>query len=141
MRMKAKRDGNEGEIVQALQLLGYGVYRLSDPGFPDLAIWRDSWGGFMKPVEVKTKRGKLTMAQRRYPGPRTVVRSVDEIVDSITAEGAATDRLLAQSALELLQPFFHHKPTCAADSFDTGLCDCGLREALQAAGLLPIRPL
>jgi hypothetical protein len=131
MRQKARRDANETEIIQALQRLGYGVYRLSDPGFPDLAIWRDSWGRFMIPVEVKAKRGQLTMAQRRYPGPRTVVRSVDEIVN-----WAFQDPV---SLLALLRPYLHHQPMCSADSFETGQCHCGLRKALQAAGLLPIQ--
>jgi hypothetical protein len=31
-----------------------------------------------------------------------------------------------------IRSFVQHKPTCAADSFDTGLCDCGLRDALSA---------
>ena len=77
MRQKAKRDTLETQIVDALRLRGIFVVRLSDPGFPDLACWREGWA-YIVPIEVKSSRGKLTAAQQKYTGPRHVVRSVEE---------------------------------------------------------------
>lgn len=83
MRLKAKRDANEAAIVEALQAHGIGVYRLNDPGAPDLLAWEPG-DRFMHgkprayPLEVKSKTGRLTRAQRAYQGPRWVVRTPAE---------------------------------------------------------------
>lgn len=61
MRWAAKRDANEGAIIQALNLAGWVCFRISDAGFPDLLIVRH---GLVRLVEVKAKGGSLTPAQR-----------------------------------------------------------------------------
>jgi hypothetical protein len=40
VRTAAKRDGNEDEIVEALEGAGYKVFPLSDEGIPDLLVGR-----------------------------------------------------------------------------------------------------
>ena len=75
---------NEAAIVQALRQAGIGVYRLSDPGCPDLLCYRGWWspesatGATVTLLEVKSQTGRLTKAQRGYMGPRYVVRTVAE---------------------------------------------------------------
>lgn len=77
MRLRARRDSNEGAIVDALKAIGVQVERVNSPGFPDLACWR--WGDDrVTLVEVKTRTGRLTEAQQRARVPSTVVRTVDE---------------------------------------------------------------
>lgn len=79
MRTKAKRDAGEKAIVDALRAAGIGVYRLNDPGAPDLIAWKgDTRQGWMVLLEVKAKTGRLTKAQQTYTGPRIVVRSPKE---------------------------------------------------------------
>lgn len=62
-RYGAKRDTNEPEIVRALQLAGWSVFSLSQPGFPDLMCVR---GGTVRLLEVKEPRN-----QKGEPKPLT----------------------------------------------------------------------
>ena len=81
MRRVARRDGNEQEIVEALEAIGVVVIRLSDPGVPDLLCYRHDRGWL--PIEVKKKGEPLTPAQlalrERVMFP--VVRSVEEALE------------------------------------------------------------
>lgn len=77
MRIRAKRDTLERQIVDALRIRGVFVVRLSDPGLPDLICWKEGWVCLIA-LEVKSPRGRLTQAQQRYTGPRQIVRSVEE---------------------------------------------------------------
>lgn len=74
---KSKRDGNEPDIVDALERVGAYVIRIDasrEGGQPDLLVYhRGRWF----PIEVKQRKGRLTEAQRRdrerapYPIART----------------------------------------------------------------------
>ena len=77
MRVKAKRDGPEAEIIQALEAFGVRVQILSDPGVPDLLVWTPRTG--MQLLEVKSRFGRLTRKQQAFTKmPYTVIRSVEE---------------------------------------------------------------
>lgn len=78
MRHAAKRDGNEPEIVEALEHLGVYVLRVSSPGAPDLLCYRDDRGWL--PIEIKQPGETLTPAQLalRARACFPVVRSVEE---------------------------------------------------------------
>lgn len=52
MRFAAKRDASEGPIVQALELSGWKVFKLSAPGWPDMMAARH---GAVVFLEAKTK--------------------------------------------------------------------------------------
>ena len=72
-----KRDANEKAIVQALERVGATVFRLSEPGCPDLLVgWRGQWF----PLEVKAADGTLTPLQSVTLTATgvTIVRSVDD---------------------------------------------------------------
>lgn len=72
-----RRDGNEAEIVQALEQLGVVVLRISGKGCPDLLL---HYQGIWQPVEVKSARGEPTIAQSvtQTQAPYPMVRTVDE---------------------------------------------------------------
>lgn len=87
-RYAAKRDSNEREIVKVLTACGASVAKLSDKGLPDLLI---GWQGRTILAETKTKRGKLTDAQREFidswqGAEIAVIRSVE---DALALIGAA----------------------------------------------------
>jgi hypothetical protein len=74
-----KRDANEPEIVQALRKSGSLVQRVSERGFCDL-ICQTLFGRVVL-LEVKSKGGTLTKAQRNHTDGGwkvTVVRTVDD---------------------------------------------------------------
>jgi hypothetical protein len=80
MRLKAKRDRNEPEIVQALERTGWQVVKLSMPHGPDLLLAK---AGRCLLAEVKTAKGKLQPGQAQWHaawrGPAVLVlRSVDD---------------------------------------------------------------
>ena len=68
-----RRDGNEGEIIDALESVGCQVWQISGRGLPDLLVYRE---GRYYPMEVKTRTGRLTDAQQDIPWP--IVRTVDD---------------------------------------------------------------
>lgn len=77
-----KRDGNERDIIAALENHGIIVVPVSGVGCPDLLCYSPLKRIWL-PVEVKTKAGKLTPSQVKlqrvaaYP----VVRSVTEALN------------------------------------------------------------
>lgn len=81
VRHAAKVDNNHGEIRDALRERGFTVSDFSHigGGFPDLGVFLDDRTVLL---EVKSKRGKLTPAQKAFhalwKGPLYVVRSVVE---------------------------------------------------------------
>ncbi len=87
MRTKAKRDGNEQAIVEALEAAGVCVLRVSSPGAPDLLlhddacrlVWRCRFNEWL-PAEVKTRTGRLTQAQREFlaKAEYPILRTVDD---------------------------------------------------------------
>lgn len=98
MRRK-KRDKNERGIVDALEMVGCKVLRVDDDsrsGTPDL-IARFSpldcdcpycRAGVLRWMEVKTKRGKLSDAQREFiAGWSNTVEVVRTIDDALKAVG------------------------------------------------------
>lgn len=93
IRRNPARDGNEAEIIAALERLGVSVQPLSGRGIPDL-LW--GWQGRMGLIEVKNPEGRaksrkqlLTKDQARWwgkwrgPLPR-VVKTVEEAVEVVT---------------------------------------------------------
>lgn len=85
-KYSARRDANEGEIVDALEGVGASVLRLSGSGIPDLAVYfRSTW--FL--MDAKTKRGKLTAVQTWAddisPDAVKIVRSVEQALTAIGA--------------------------------------------------------
>jgi Holliday junction resolvase len=60
MRWAAQRDKAEPAVVQALQLAGWAVERVSAPGFPDLLCVRR---GVAVLLEVKSQGGRMKPAQ------------------------------------------------------------------------------
>ena len=80
--MKAqRRDANEPDIVEALELLGYRVERHYTPDPFDLAVSRVGSPVCLR-VEVKTAKGALKDSQTEAleAGAIVVVRSADEAV-------------------------------------------------------------
>lgn len=101
-RYGAKRDTNEPEIVRALQLAGWSVFNLSQPGFPDLMCVR---GGVVRLLEVKEPRN-----QKGEPKPLTP--SQRETFPKFEAAGHRIEVVTTVvEALRALQP----KPMGAAE--------------------------
>ena len=64
MRLKARRDKIEPEVIEIFQWHGFAVYSISSLGFSDLVIADDK---VVALIEVKSgKAGKLTPAQIRF---------------------------------------------------------------------------
>ncbi len=77
MRRAARRDGNEAEIVDALERIGVTVYRVSAPGLPDLLTFHR---GHWIPLECKLPKGKLTekQAENFMRTPFAIARTVED---------------------------------------------------------------
>lgn len=84
MRQAAKRDGNEGEIVAALEAVGCVVHRLSQAGIPDLLVGRN---GVTYLLEVKERKGALTDEQEiffeNWNGCAYIVRCVEDALEVV----------------------------------------------------------
>lgn len=85
MKYKYKRDGNEAEIVKAMEAIGATVNKINGRDIPDLLVsYRGKW--FV--MEVKTKIGKLREGQERFQqvncAPVYVVRTSDEAIEVLT---------------------------------------------------------
>jgi hypothetical protein len=87
-------DSNQADIVQALRQAGYTVQDLSavGGGVPDLlvsGIDRETGRPANWVLETKTSVGKLNSRQRnwhaRWPGPKAVVRTIDEALKAVGA--------------------------------------------------------
>ena len=78
-----RRDGNEGEIVSALQKAGVAV-DYADRKPYDLVAGR---GGASYLLEIKTRKGKLRESQERFirewPGHYAVVRTAEEALKAV----------------------------------------------------------
>jgi hypothetical protein len=78
-RYAVKRDQNEQQIIDALCGVGADVVPLSQEGIGDLLV---GWRGENYMLEVKTDKGGLTDAQKRFAatwrGHYAVVRNVEE---------------------------------------------------------------
>jgi hypothetical protein len=87
VRRNPKRDGNERDIITALEKIGALVVPLSAPGVPDLLVgFRRHWWL----LEVKTAKGALTREQLDFrlqalthELPCTTVRTVDEALRAL----------------------------------------------------------
>lgn len=77
-------DANHGEIRDAFRrILGAdGVVDCSrfGSGFPDILVGH---GKICIPVEIKTKTGKLTDAQKKFPLFMVVVRNMDDVFKTV----------------------------------------------------------
>lgn len=85
MRLKAKRDKTEQEIVITLEAAGYGVIRISQGGLLDLLVCKDGKAWL---VECKSKGGKLTPKQQAFIAmwdscPVIVAKSASEVLEKI----------------------------------------------------------
>ncbi len=91
MRRAAKVDGNHSDIVTALRRCGCRVLSLATigKGVPDLLVFKRSTG-LLRLLEVKAKKGRLTVAQlESFPQwPVWVVRSVPEALEAMEIEAA-----------------------------------------------------
>jgi hypothetical protein len=78
-----RRDGNEPDIVEALELMGYRVERHYTPDPFDLLVSRIGSPVGLR-VEVKTPNGALKDSQEAAleEGAIVVVRSPDEAVEA-----------------------------------------------------------
>lgn len=86
-RRAARRDGNEGAIIEALKAAGATVYPISAKGVPDLLV---SFRGSTYLLETKSKGGKLTADQQDFfeswdGGALAIVRSVNGALRAIGA--------------------------------------------------------
>lgn len=78
---QAKRDGNEPEIVDALEAQGFSVGRINGEGIPDLVVGK---GKFLALVEIKQPKKKHTEAQvkflARWRGPQPItIRTLEDV--------------------------------------------------------------
>jgi hypothetical protein len=65
VRPAAKRDGNEGEIIAALEAIGYTVDTVSSSGHPDLLCGSPIERRLFL-IEVKEKGEPLTPKQKKF---------------------------------------------------------------------------
>lgn len=86
MRLAAKVDANQGEIVKALRAIGVSVQSLASigKGCPDLVAAK---GGQCWLIEVKAPKGKLTDDQVKWieawRGHVHIVRTVDDALQLV----------------------------------------------------------
>ncbi len=85
---KKKRDGNEGDLVRALELVGADVERLDLANGPDLLV---GFRGRNWLLEVKNPDGRNRVESNqeqwhgRWRGQSAVVRSAMEAIEVITS--------------------------------------------------------
>jgi hypothetical protein len=81
-RYAARRDGNEDEICDALESLGFHVDCVSEPGIPDLILSR---AGHWYVAECKVGKRRETKSQvsfrKRSRAPIPIFRDVGDVVD------------------------------------------------------------
>lgn len=79
----AKRtDANHGEIKRAFEKMGVKVFDASrvGGGFPDLVL---QYGGVTMLAEIKTAKGKQTASQKEFPLMARLVRSSDDVAETV----------------------------------------------------------
>lgn len=92
MRYDAKRDGNEKEIVTALTKAGCTVSRISEPGFPDLAVGRAGVNYLLEvkdpeqPVCNQHLKPKQVTWHSWWAGQKAVVKTVGEALEAVGVE-------------------------------------------------------
>lgn len=85
---RVKVDSNQGEIVEALEAVGAIVHQAhaAGGGFVDLVV---GFRGVVYLLEVKTKTGRLTKAQKKFhkkwAGYTSIVHDIDEALEAIGA--------------------------------------------------------
>ena len=75
-----QRDQNEPAIIEVLEKLGWLCTQLSEPGVPDLLLWRR---GEFRVAEVKSAKGRLTNAQTTFHAEHPgipILRTLDDAV-------------------------------------------------------------
>ena len=84
MRRAAKRDANEAAIIKTARLCGWFLTKLDTP-----CDWLGWFRGNWRPIEIKTKAGRLTKAQREFfsecisrNAPVLVWRSETDVVEA-----------------------------------------------------------
>lgn len=98
MRWDAQRDKAEPAVVQALQLAGWTVEKVSAKGFPDLLCVRR---GVVVLLEVKSKGGRMKPAQVKL---HARLRAAGLVVAIVTTPAEALDAVAGKpvrSALEV----------------------------------------
>ena len=86
MRIAARTDANQAEIVRALRDAGFSVQLLHrvGQGCPDLLVGQP-WSNVL--LEVKTAKGELTVDEREFlahwRGPWAIVRTVQEAMEAM----------------------------------------------------------
>jgi len=98
VRWDAQRDKAEPAVVQALQLAGWTVEKVSAKGFPDLLCVRR---GVVVLLEVKSKGGRMKPAQVKL---HARLRAAGLVVAIVTTPAEALDAVAGKpvrSALEV----------------------------------------
>jgi hypothetical protein len=82
-RLNPRRDGNEKEIIAALQEAGCAVHQINGKGVADLLVCTPEKRTIL--IEVKMPGGTFTEAQREFqkvwPGEMHIVYTASQIAD------------------------------------------------------------
>jgi hypothetical protein len=88
-RLNPKRDGNEGEIITALEQAGCTVHQINGKGVCDLLVCTPAPEHKTILVEVKQPRGELTEAQikfhQKWPGEKYIVTTPLQVSEILKA--------------------------------------------------------
>lgn len=99
-RRNPRRDANEPAIVEALEAVGAKVKRLSAAGVADLLVL---FRGRLFLLEVKTAKGRATLAQDETSADGWPVVTVRTEIAALLAIGATADRPLSRRMVEAIQ--------------------------------------
>jgi len=84
-KFAARRDKNEAEIINTMELAGASVLSLSSKGVPDLLVY---FRGKHYLIEIKSSKGHLTKDQKvfhgKWKGPIHIVRSIDDALSVLS---------------------------------------------------------
>lgn len=84
MRLAARKDANQNEIVKGLRKIGASVEVINKKGFTDLVV---GWRGVNYLMEVKTEDGELTDDQVKWHaewrGQKAIVRTLGQAFNVI----------------------------------------------------------
>ena len=88
MRRAAKRDANEPDVIQALELSGCQVWPISSAGGPDLLVLTPQ--GAWLPLEIKNPAGRnrATARQTAARAPWPVIRTPGEALELLKPSNA-----------------------------------------------------
>ena len=133
MRERAKVDGNQPEIVEALKYLGISVQSLGQVGggCPDLLLGDTGWNLLM---EVKLPKGQLNQKQEEWHagwrGPVCTARTVDEAV-KLARDLGAKDRILREGVEVFLGGFIAKHGATILDRLSKNESDRKIAQGLQ----------